>query len=86
MNNETMQCNQYRNHSVCFLAGVLAGATTALLIAPQAGSRTRRMLREKVEGGAQSVVDAGHELRRQGKRLADGAASFAGRARDVMSG
>jgi gas vesicle protein len=68
------------------VTGVLAGTIAALLMAPQSGSRTRRMLREKAEDGAQSVVDAGHQWRRQGKRLAQSATSLADRAKYAMSG
>lgn len=81
-----MENKEFGNGFACFFAGVIVGATTALLLAPQAGSRTRRMLREKVEDGVQSVVDVGHELRRQGKRLAEGAAGLADRAAHVVSG
>lgn len=81
-----MEHKEYRNNFACFLAGALVGATAALLMAPQTGRRTRRMLREKVEDGVESVVDAGHELREQGKRLAEGAAGLVDRATHAMSG
>jgi hypothetical protein len=44
------------------------------------------MLREKVEDGVQSVVDAGHEINRQGKRAVESAASLVDRAKHVISG
>jgi gas vesicle protein len=81
-----MEYQEYRNNFICFFAGVLLGGTTALLLAPQVGSRTRRMLQEKFQDGAQSVAEVGHELRRKGQRLADGAVSFADRAMHTMSG
>lgn len=81
-----MHHNEYRSHALWFLVGVLAGTTAALLMAPQAGSRTRRMLRETVEDGVQSVVDAGHEFGRQGKKVAESAASLADRAKHAISG
>ncbi|MBI4907844.1 MAG: YtxH domain-containing protein [Acidobacteria bacterium] len=79
---EQKECN---NNFACFLAGMFAGATAALLMAPQAGRRTRRMLREGLDAGEQSVADAGHDLRRQGMRLAEGAASLADRAAHALS-
>jgi gas vesicle protein len=38
------------------------GAAVALLVAPQSGARTRRVLRRKGEDTAAYVVDAGKEL------------------------
>ncbi|HZU08773.1 MAG TPA: YtxH domain-containing protein [Pseudacidobacterium sp.] len=41
-----------------FAIGVAAGATVALLYAPQSGERTRRQVRRKLEDAADYVRDA----------------------------
>ena len=81
-----MRYNECRSQAVWFVAGVCTGVGAALLMAPQSGARTRRMLREKVEDGVQSVVEAGHEINRQGKRAVESAASLVDRAKHVISG
>ena len=80
-----MQYNECRSQALWFVAGVCTGAASALLMAPQSGTRTRRMLREKVEDGVQSVVDAGHEMGRQGKRAFESAANLADRAKHAVA-
>jgi gas vesicle protein len=43
-----------------FLMGAILGGGTALLLAPQSGLRTRRMIRRKAEDTAVLLKDAGH--------------------------
>jgi gas vesicle protein len=45
-----------------FLLGAAIGATTALLMAPPSGARTRRRLVRKGEEVAGDLIDAGNEL------------------------
>jgi gas vesicle protein len=45
-----------------FLLGTAIGAAVALLLAPDSGARTRRILRRKGQDAADYVVDAGKEL------------------------
>ena len=45
-----------------FLLGAAIGATTALLLAPDTGERTRRKLRRRGEETAEYLIDAGKEL------------------------
>jgi gas vesicle protein len=45
-----------------FLLGAAIGATTALLMAPASGARTRRILRRQGEEVADYLIDAGKEL------------------------
>jgi gas vesicle protein len=45
-----------------FLLGSIAGATAALLLAPQSGERTRRKIRRRVENAGDSIMDAGKDL------------------------
>jgi gas vesicle protein len=43
------------------LAGATVGAAATILTAPQAGVKTRRLIREKAEDGYKSVSDATHK-------------------------
>ena len=42
--------------------GIALGAAVGLLVAPQPGSETRRVLRERVRRGADDVEEIGEEL------------------------
>jgi gas vesicle protein len=53
----------------CFILGACAGATVAVLIAPQNGRRTRRMIEGKAQDTMESMADAGHDLCQRGKDL-----------------
>jgi gas vesicle protein len=46
-----------------FLIGAAVGSSAALLMAPQAGKRTRRMLRRKAEDTAGYFADARSQAR-----------------------
>lgn len=67
--------------SIKFLAGlgigILAGATVALLCAPQSGARTRRQIRRKLE-------DADEYLREAAEVLGSQAEKVVRRGRDVV--
>ena len=80
-----MRQDDYTMNLVCFLAGALAGATFALLTAPQSGRRTRRMIRDSVEDGVESFVETGHDLQRRGKRIAQDATEFADRVKHATT-
>lgn len=57
----------------CWLAfgiGVAAGATIALLYAPQSGVKTRKRLRRGVEDAGDYLEDAGDYLKAQADRFA----------------
>ena len=45
-----------------FLFGAAIGATTALLLAPESGARTRRKIRRKAEDASDYLVEAGKDL------------------------
>jgi gas vesicle protein len=69
-----------------FLAGTLAGAGVALLVAPQAGKVTRAMLRRKLDDTAgaalqmkEGVVRRGEAIRDEAShRITDAASALAG--------
>lgn len=49
--------------SMAFLTGILAGAGTGLLAAPQAGARTRRRLRGLGEDAGERTTEVMHDAR-----------------------
>ena len=77
-----------------FLAGGLAGATVALLLAPQAGRVTRQLMRRKLSETADSArelkgraIRRGQQLREEATHRVEGAASaLAGKAGDRERG
>lgn len=62
---------------VGFTIGILAGATVALLCAPQSGAKTRKQIRRKIE-------DADEYLRDAAEALGDRAEKVVRRGRDVV--
>jgi gas vesicle protein len=54
-----------------FLAGAVAGAGVALLLAPQAGRLTRRMINRRLRDAATSARDLKDDVVRQGQELRD---------------
>jgi gas vesicle protein len=61
-----------------FAIGVAAGATVALLYAPQTGAKTRRQLRR-------SIDDAGDYIRDTAESLGSQAEKYAKRGKDVIA-
>lgn len=60
-----------------FMVGVAAGASIALLYAPQTGERTRKQLRRSIE-------DAGDYLKDTADDVQDRAQDYVKRSRDVV--
>jgi gas vesicle protein len=56
-----------------FLAGGVAGAGVALLLAPQSGRATRELVRRKANETAGSARELKDELVRRGERIRDAA-------------
>lgn len=54
---------------IAFAVGVAAGASVALLYAPQSGDRTRRQLRKNLNDGVDYLEDAAAYLKEQAERL-----------------
>jgi len=54
---------------IAFAVGVAAGATVALLYAPQSGNKTRRQLRRNLDDGVDYLEDAASYLKEQAENL-----------------
>lgn len=79
-------------NAVWFLTGAALGASIALLLAPQTGSETRRLVKRRaVEGrgalmrGGREAYEHGRELYERGKELADEAGSVVERGKEAVS-
>jgi|SRR5450756_2446065 len=60
-----------RNYWFAFGVGVVAGASIALLYAPQTGAKTRKQLRKGVEDAGDYLEEAGDYLKEQAERLSN---------------
>ena len=56
---------------LAFLLGAAAGATSALLFAPQAGEELRNDIANAVNGGVNQLSSNGKPLKRQAEKLVD---------------
>lgn len=78
---------------VWFLIGAAAGASVALLYAPQSGDRTRRLIGRKLADGRDALSDQGSELLEKsrelfekGRKVADDAAELFEKGRSMVKG
>ncbi|HLX43009.1 MAG TPA: YtxH domain-containing protein [Bryobacteraceae bacterium] len=78
---------------VWFLAGASIGATIALLVAPQSGRETRRIIKRKTREGrevlsdtSRDLMEKGRDLYEKGLRVADDAAEMIERGRRLVEG
>jgi gas vesicle protein len=55
----------------CFLVGVGIGVVVALLLAPETGEKTRKLIAKKAEEGRDYVASKGKEFRGQAEELAE---------------
>jgi gas vesicle protein len=69
-----------------FLAGGIAGAGIALLLAPQSGKATREMMARKVSDGAHSARSLGDRVVARGEQIWDETALRVGDAASALSG
>ncbi len=73
-----------RNYWLAFGIGVVAGATVALLYAPQSGVKTRKQLRRGVEDAGDYLESAGDYLKAQADRFSAEAQKALDRAKDQV--
>lgn len=71
MNDHTASCTSPFNGLFCFLAGGVAGAGLALLLAPQSGRVTRERMQRKLGDTAGSARDLKDHLIRRGQKFRD---------------
>jgi gas vesicle protein len=73
-----------KNYWFAFGVGVVAGATIALLYAPQTGAKTRKQLRKGVADAGDYLEEAGDYLKEQAERLTTEAQKMAKRTREQV--
>ncbi len=73
-----------KNCWFAFGIGVVAGATVALLYAPQSGIKTRKQLRKGVEDAGDYLEDAGDYLKAQAERFSNEAEKALKRTREQV--
>lgn len=73
-----------KNYWFAFGVGVVAGATVALLYAPQTGAKTRKQLRKGVEDAGDYLEEAGDYLKDQAERLSNEAQKAVKRTRQQV--
>jgi len=54
-----------------FVAGAVVGMTAAILLAPQSGKKTRRLIADKTHQGKEAVADTGKEVYDRSKEMID---------------
>jgi len=69
-----------------FGIGVTAGATVALLYAPQTGAKTRKQIRRGIDDAADYLEDAGDYLKEQAEKLSTEAQKAIAETTDKVSG
>jgi gas vesicle protein len=74
------------NLTLYFLAGGIAGAAVALLLAPQSGRATRQMVSRNVTDAAGSARDLKDEFVRRGRSIRDEAKHRVDDAVSALSG
>jgi gas vesicle protein len=81
------------NNIAWFVAGAVAGMATALLLAPQSGKRTRRLIADKTQQGrdavtdtSKEVVDRGKDMVEKGRQLVEDAVDLFERGRKLVRG
>jgi gas vesicle protein len=73
-----------KNYWFAFGIGVTAGATIALLYAPQKGTVTRKKLRRSVDEASDYLEDAADYLKEQAERLSKEAETIIKRTRSQV--
>ena len=68
-----------------FLVGAAVGAGIALLVAPQSGKQTRRMLQRRYEDAADAVAEKAGAIRDRGRDLIDEAKDKVAEVREKVA-
>ncbi len=68
-----------------FLMGAAVGAGIALLVAPQSGRQTRRMLRRQAEDAADYVAEQADAARERGREIVEGAKEKVAEVREKVA-
>ena len=68
--------NDVGSNMMWFVAGAIVGTAAGLLLAPQSGEQTRRLISERAEEGGREWIDRGKELYDKGRHLAEDAADY----------
>ena len=82
--------NEFGSAIGWFVSGAILGAAVALLLAPEAGHRTRRKLLRQADRGRKSILDSsqeifdkGRELYERGREIAEDAAAMFEKGRKI---
>jgi gas vesicle protein len=86
MNQHTPSCTSPVSFLLYFLAGSVAGASVALLLAPQSGRATRELMRRRIRDGADSTRELKHQLIDRGRRIRDEATHRVDEAVSALTG
>ncbi len=86
MNDHTSSCTSPLSLALYFLAGGVAGASLALLMAPQSGRATRDLMRRNVNQATGSARDLKDQLVRRGQGFRDEAKHRVDEAVSALAG
>ncbi|MGA8027684.1 MAG: YtxH domain-containing protein [Bryobacteraceae bacterium] len=64
-----MERDNNSNTIAWLICGAVLGAAAALLLAPEAGARTRRKLLNQAERGRKTILESGQEIFERGREL-----------------
>lgn len=68
-----------------FLVGAAVGAGIALLVAPQSGKQTRRMLQRRYDFAADYVAEQADAVRERGREMVEGAKEKVAEVREKVA-
>lgn len=86
MSDRTESCTSPLSLMLYFLAGGVAGASAALLLAPQSGRATREKMRRNVSDAAGSAREFKDQVIRRGQDIRDEARHRVDEAVSALSG
>ena len=68
-----------------FLVGAAVGAGIALLVAPQSGKQTRRMLRRQYEDASETIAEKAGTIRERGSEIVEEAKERVAEVREKVA-